>query len=69
MVLNNLYVGLNFSISPGCLGREIYWIVLILNSHVHDISTALLIPSTFTESIIHYGDLNWDTGLTQTRVR
>ena len=33
------------------------WVVWILNSHVHDISTTL----SFTESVIHYSDLIWDT--------
>ncbi len=38
------------------------WVFWILNCHVivYDINTAL-IPSSSTESVIHYGDLIWNT--------
>ncbi len=33
-----------------------YWVVWILNSHVHDFSITL-IPNSSTEGVIRYGDL------------
>ena len=46
-------------ISPWLCKKGDNWVVWILNNHVHDISTTL-IPSSSTESVIHYGDLIWD---------
>ena len=40
---------------PWLCKKEDYWVVWILNSHVHDIITTL-IPSLITESVIHYCD-------------
>ncbi len=52
------------TISPWLCKKGNNWVVWILNSHVHDISTTL-IPSSSTERVIHYGDLIWDTCQTQ----
>ena len=47
-------------IFPWLCKKGDYWVVWILNGQVYNISTAL-IPSSSKESIIHYGDLNWDS--------
>ena len=59
-LLTNKYNFFNFSISPWLCKKGDYWVVWILNSHEHDISTTL-IPSFSAESVIHNGDLIWDT--------
>ncbi len=48
------------TISPWLCKKGDYGVVWIISSHVHDIST-ILIPSSLTESVIHYSDLIWDT--------
>ncbi len=53
---SNFSVAIHLRIFPLCCVFSVW----IFNSHVHNISTAL-IPCSSAESVIHYGGLIWDT--------
>ncbi len=59
-ILSHILKSLNHATSPLLLKKGDCWVVSMLNNQVYAINTSLR-PGFNVESLIHYGDIIWDT--------